>query len=82
MLSIAQARVNLLGDHLWLLQTDPLSLRRYDSQVLNGELGEVYTVLNRNIETASKLMEDAVDFWKWKWILQEIQKIQDLHTRH
>ncbi|KAF8857347.1 hypothetical protein BDZ45DRAFT_433290 [Acephala macrosclerotiorum] len=36
MMDIAQAKVNLHADHLWLLQTDPLFLRRYAKLVLDG----------------------------------------------
>jgi hypothetical protein len=76
LLAISQAQVNLHADHLWLLQTDPLSLRRYSDLVLKGRHQENLTVHNQHVFVALKLMEDAMAFWTWEWILQEVQKIQ------
>lgn len=81
LLAIAQAQANFYGDHLEILQTDPRSLREYASQVMAGEPDET-SLRYRHAGAALKLMEDAMDFWKWDWILQEIHSIQDLHTRY
>jgi hypothetical protein len=81
LLYISQAQVNLHADHLWLLQTDPLSLRHYATLVLEGSHKEELTIHNQHVLTALKLMEDAMTFWTWEWVLQEIQKIQILGVK-
>lgn len=45
-------------------------------------MGENLTIRNKHVRTALKLMEDAMIFWTWQWILQEVQKIQDIHSKH
>ncbi|KAF4619037.1 hypothetical protein G7Y89_g14810 [Cudoniella acicularis] len=45
--SIAQTRLNMHGDHLWLLQTDPAYTRRYTTIVLAGTFGETLHKDNR-----------------------------------
>lgn len=56
LLAISQAQVDLHADHLWLLQTDPMSLRRYSNLVLEGGFQENLT-LHNHVVVALKLME-------------------------
>jgi hypothetical protein len=57
--AIAEAQFNLHADHLWLLQIDPLSLRRYVNLVIEGTYRETLTTHNQNVMGALKLMEDS-----------------------
>jgi hypothetical protein len=59
LLAISEAQVNLHADHLWLLQTDPLSLRRYVNLVVEGGHRENLTVHNQHVLAGLKLMEDG-----------------------
>lgn len=64
LLAIAEAQVNLHADHLWLLQIDPLSLRRYVNLVIEGTYRETLTIHNQNALGALKLMEDSKSLFR------------------
>lgn len=59
LLAISEAQVNLHGDHLWLLQTDPFFLRRYVNIVVEGSHREHLTIHNQHVLAAMVLMEDG-----------------------
>lgn len=91
LMSIAQAKVNSFGDHLWLMQTDPAYLRRTirkiisaipdrNGQTIHGVLPprhkqSVYTPVIGEI-----YMEHACCA-SWIWISEEIKRIRDLQLK-
>lgn len=81
LLDIPQTQVNFHTDHLWLLQTDPLSLRNYATLVVEGPHNENLTIHNQHVFAALKMMEDAMTCWTWEWILQEVQHVQKLDLK-
>jgi hypothetical protein len=52
LISIAQAQVELCGDHLWLLQTEPAHTRRYAALVMAGDMAENLTKHNQKVISA------------------------------
>jgi hypothetical protein len=64
LLAIAEAQVNLHADHLWLLQIDPLSLRRYVNLAIEGTYRETLTTHNQSVMGALKLMEDSKSLFR------------------
>ncbi|KAE9375173.1 hypothetical protein N431DRAFT_555665 [Stipitochalara longipes BDJ] len=75
LISIAKTQLDLRGDHLWLLQTEPAYTWRYSSLVVAGDIAANITKHNQRVSTASWLMRDAIWFWTWEWILEEVQKL-------
>lgn len=80
LVSLAQTQLNLHGDHLWLLQTDPSYMRRYHTVVLAGGLDETLTNQTKKLAMPFWLMKDAVCFWTWEWILEEVQKLNAIRA--
>jgi len=68
-------------DHLWLLQTDPAYTRRYIPHVLAGQFGQILTKNFKDVMAGSKLMRDATIYWSWEGILEEVQKVRDVHLK-
>jgi hypothetical protein len=82
LLDIAQAQLNLHADHLWILQIDPSSLRRYATAMVEGSHQKHLTSHNQHVVIALKLMEDVMTFWTWEWISQGVKKIQNLEAEY
>ncbi|PVH73888.1 hypothetical protein DL98DRAFT_42131 [Cadophora sp. DSE1049] len=76
LLSIAKTRLDMHGDHLWLLQTEPSFMKRYSEAVLAGGLGENLTKHNKHVYTSNHIMQDATWFWSWEWIVEQIQQLK------
>ncbi|TVY81625.1 hypothetical protein LSUE1_G004822 [Lachnellula suecica] len=81
LMSIAQSRMNLHSDHLWLLQTDPAYIRRYVNIILAGEWDEILTKRQKDDFSASQIYRDAVTFWSWVGIVEEVKLLQKLHSK-
>lgn len=62
LISIAQAQLELCGDDLWLLQTEPAYTRRYTALVVGGDMAENLTKHNQKVTSAMWMMRDAVQF--------------------
>jgi hypothetical protein len=75
LLSSAQIQLNMWGDHLWLLQTEPSYMRRYGMLLMQGSHGENLTKTNQNIFITQEMMKDAIWYWSWEWILEEARKL-------
>lgn len=80
LLALAQGQVNFHADYLWLLQTDPPSLRRYASFVVNGELGENMDKPGQYVHIVKRLVIDVQTYYQWQWIVEEILSIKQIHS--
>ncbi|KUJ17900.1 uncharacterized protein LY89DRAFT_745890 [Mollisia scopiformis] len=76
LLSIAQTQLNMHGDNLWLLQTDPRYFRRYAKLLVDGGLATNLTKTNQYVCTHLELMQRAIQFWSWEGILEATLKLQ------
>jgi hypothetical protein len=76
LLSTAQTQVSSHAEHLRLLQTKPSYMCQHAASVVAGSLGENLTTTNKLVWAASHLMHDAIRFWSWEWILEEVQTLQ------
>ncbi|TVY82305.1 hypothetical protein LSUE1_G002243 [Lachnellula suecica] len=81
LLDIAESQINLHADHLWLLQTDPLSFRRYAALVVDGSHQDNLPIQQQYSLVATTLINDAFKSQIWEEIVQEIQKIHILAVR-
>ncbi|TVY16872.1 hypothetical protein LARI1_G006322 [Lachnellula arida] len=78
--SKALARFQQVGDHLWLLQTDPAYLRQVIRVAAEGFLvghpiDEVHKWAVRDIYT------DIWSYWSWSWIVEAIENVRVMQTR-
>ncbi|KAI9651338.1 hypothetical protein NHQ30_001377 [Ciborinia camelliae] len=79
LLNIAKARQALQGDHLWLLQTDPLYARRHINLAMTSNLGVTFEPHHQYILASSvTIIQDAVIFWSWGWIVDELENLKEL----
>ncbi|KAF4627825.1 hypothetical protein G7Y89_g10330 [Cudoniella acicularis] len=62
LVSIAQTRLDALGDHLFFLQTDPAYLRRFGRIVLGGAFGTLQESNGQGTLLASAIIGDVVDY--------------------
>ncbi|KAG4438579.1 hypothetical protein IFR05_005954 [Cadophora sp. M221] len=81
LLSIAQTRLDMHGDHLWLLQTDPSFMRRYSEAVLAGGLSENLTKHNKPVYVTNHILQDETWFWSWEWIVEQLQILKKVQIR-
>lgn len=79
LLSIAESRRNEMGDHLWLLQTDPAYCRRIVSLIIQGSLTSLLNTTDTNYHVAEELIRDAHTYWIWTWILEDGQGLKTVH---
>ncbi|TVY32367.1 hypothetical protein LOCC1_G008893 [Lachnellula occidentalis] len=78
--SKALARFQQMGDHLWLLQTDPAYLRQVirtaaESFLVGHPIDEVHKWAVRDIYT------DIWSYWSWSWIVEAIENVRAMQTR-
>ncbi|MCJ1385691.1 hypothetical protein MMC17_008814 [Xylographa soralifera] len=81
LISIAQARFNAVGDHLWFLQTEPAYMRRYIRLLCQGEF---YKTIKKDAVGAiltTELFDDVLSYWHWSWIRSECVHVKSAHDR-
>jgi hypothetical protein len=81
LVSIAQSRLNLHGDHLWLLQTDPAYIRRQARVTLKGAIGEHIPKSFKDALVPQRMMRDCTNVWFWQGILEDVQKLEKAHFK-
>ncbi|CAG8976490.1 hypothetical protein HYALB_00005987 [Hymenoscyphus albidus] len=73
--SIAESQKNFHADHLWLLQTDPLSMRHYAANLLNGVQRENMRRPQKMYTISIMLMRNLTSLQIWEWIEEEVHKL-------
>ncbi|TGO36491.1 hypothetical protein BHYA_0123g00190 [Botrytis hyacinthi] len=79
---IARTRQALQGDHLWLLQTDPLYARRYINLEMTSNLEENSKPYHQFFLGGNSFIQYSIMFWSWGWIFDETPKLKGLLTSH
>lgn len=69
------------GDRLWLLQTEPLFIRRYSETALSGGLSENLTKHNKPVYVTNHILQDGTWFWSWEWIVEQLQLLKKAQMR-
>lgn len=80
LLDIAKARQNLQGDHLWLLQTEPIYTRRYINLEMSSNLGDNVETYHKYQLAVAAFIQDSITFWSWGLIVEEVTKLKELQT--
>jgi hypothetical protein len=76
LLSIAQTRLDVMGDHLWLLQTEPAYMRRYIRVLTQGELFKTVLIQETYLIIVEELLHDIQTYWWWQWTLDECENVK------
>lgn len=82
LVSIIQNRLNCHGDNLWLLQTDAPYMRKYVTDLMTDGLGADVEKSMRHTSISLMIMHDAIIYWSWEWIMEEVLKVQGLRMKH
>ena len=81
LISIAQTRLDAVGDHLWFLQTEPAYMRRYIRVLFQGEL---YRTIKKDAAgeiVTAELFTDVTAYWRWSWVKSECEYVKSIHDR-
>ena len=81
LVSIAQIRLNALGDHLWFLQTETAYMRRYIRVLFQGEYYKVVKADGAGVMVAQELFMDVLAYWWWSWVKNECEYVKSMHDR-
>ncbi|KAF2503019.1 hypothetical protein BU16DRAFT_576900 [Lophium mytilinum] len=84
LLAIAQSRVEAMGDHLWLLQTDSKYLSRHLKIVRDCAVYKNPALRDPNvvgIGLAGEIFQDFHEYLWWQWVLVECRNVQEQYLR-
>lgn len=81
LVSIAQTRLDALGDHLWFLQTEPAYMRRYVKILMQGELYKVVKPEEAGIVVMDEPFVDVQSHWWWAWVKKEREHVKSVRDR-
>jgi hypothetical protein len=81
LVSLAQTRLDALGDHLWFLQTEPAYMRRYIKVLYQGEFYKVIKPNAAGAVVAQQLFVDVLNYWQWSWVKSECEYAKSVHDR-
>jgi hypothetical protein len=81
LIDIAQTRAESLGDHLWLLQTEPAYMRRYIRVICQGEFYKAIKKEAAGDIVTTELFSDVISYWHWSWIKSECEYVKSVHNR-
>jgi hypothetical protein len=76
LLSTAQMRLDAIGDHLWLLQTEPAYIRRYIRVLTQGEFFNAVQTQDKYTMIMGELSHDVLTYWWWQWVQDECRNVK------
>jgi hypothetical protein len=81
LISVAQTRVQAMGDHLWLLQTEPSYMRQHLKALYQGEFFRAMKKSAAGALVTIQIFNDVMSYWKWSWIKDECVYVKSVHDR-
>ncbi|MCJ1294289.1 hypothetical protein MMC34_005847 [Xylographa carneopallida] len=81
LISIAQTRLDAMGDHLWFLQTEPAYMRRYIRLLTQGEFHKTIKKEAASAILTTELFDNVMTYWHWTWIVSECIHVKTAHDR-
>jgi hypothetical protein len=81
LLSLAETRLDAMGDHLWSLQCDVAYMRRHIKILFNTEIYRRTQITEAGKLLASDICMEVFSYYWWRWIEIECRHIEQVHKR-
>jgi hypothetical protein len=81
LVSTAYTRLNELGDHLWLLQTEVDYMRHYIKVLRQGEYYKVMDANGAGESVTQQIWMDILGYWWWSWVKDECEHVKGVLDR-